>query len=86
MFRKLHPILLINLPCILPLVSGNFGSFLSVLVDGELIGEYTLVRSRDLTGRVNLSTLSGTNKDYGTRCEMTKIHTCTPEYILQSIQ
>jgi hypothetical protein len=30
-------------------------------------------------GDIGLSTLSGTNKDYGTRCEMTNIHTWTPE-------
>jgi len=50
-----------------------------VLVDGELIGEYSLAQSRILQGDVGLSTLSGTNKDYGTRCEMTDVHMWTPE-------
>jgi hypothetical protein len=50
-----------------------------VLVDGELIGEYSLAQSRVLNGEVGLSTLSGTNKDYGTRCEMTDLHMFIPE-------
>ena len=50
-----------------------------VLVDGDLIGEYTLAQSRILRGDVGLSTLSGTNKDYGTRCEMTDVHMFIPE-------
>lgn len=45
-----------------------------VLVDKELIGKYTLAKSRILQGDVGLTVLSGTNKDYGTRCEMTNIH------------
>ncbi len=45
-----------------------------VLVDGEIIGEYTLAQSKILTGNLGLTTLSGTNKDFGTRCEMTDIH------------
>src|SRR6266542_1134042 len=44
-----------------------------VLVDNELVGEYTLAKSRILRGDVGLTVLSGTNKDYGTRCEMTNI-------------
>ena len=55
------------------------GTSAYVLVNGELIGEYTLSKSRDLQGYIGLSTLSGTNKDYGTRCEMTDIHTWTPK-------
>ena len=50
-----------------------------VLVDGEVVGEYTLSKSRDLNGDLALTVLSGTNKDYGTRCKMTNIHTWTPE-------
>lgn len=37
-----------------------------VLVDGELVGEYTLAQSRLIGGYLGLSTLSGTNKDFGT--------------------
>jgi len=55
------------------------GNSAYVLVNGELIGEYSLAKSRKLRGDIGLSTLSGTNKDYGTRCEMTDIHTWTPE-------
>ncbi len=44
-----------------------------VLVDKELVGKYTLAKSRNLRGDVGLTVLSGTNKDYGTRCEMTNI-------------
>ncbi len=45
-----------------------------VLVDGELVGGYTLSLSKILRGYFGISLLSGTNKDYGTRCEMTDIH------------
>ena len=50
-----------------------------VLVDGEVVGEYTLSQSRSLNGDLALTVLSGTNKDYGTRCKMTDIHTWTPQ-------
>jgi hypothetical protein len=55
------------------------GAYAYVLVDGELVGEYTLSQSRQLTGDVGLTILSGTNKDYGTKCEMTEIHFWTPD-------
>jgi hypothetical protein len=55
------------------------GAYAYVLVDGELVGEYTLSQSRQLTGDVGLTILSGTNKDYGTKCEMTDIHLWTPD-------
>lgn len=45
-----------------------------VLVDGEVIGEYTLSQSKILNGNLGLTLLSGTNKDFGTRCEMTNLH------------
>jgi hypothetical protein len=48
------------------------------LVNGEVVSEYTLAQSRSLTGDVALSVLSGTNKDYGTRCEMTNLHAWIP--------
>lgn len=49
-----------------------------VLVDGETVGEYTLSQSRNMRGVVALTVLSGTNKDYGTRCEMTNVHMWIP--------
>ena len=49
-----------------------------VLVNGENVAEYTLSRSRSLHGRLGLTVLSGTNKDYGTRCEMTNLRLWTP--------
>jgi len=49
-----------------------------VLVDGEVVGEYTLAQSRSLDGFIGLALLSGTNKDYGTRCEMTNLHVWVP--------
>ena len=50
-----------------------------VLVNGEVVGEYTLAQSNILDGTVGLALLSGTNKDYGTRCEMTNLHLWLPE-------
>ena len=50
-----------------------------VLVDDEVVGEYTLAQSRVLDGFVGLALLSGTNKDFGTRCETTNLHLWTPE-------
>ena len=49
-----------------------------VLVNGEVVGEYTLSKSKVLKGDIALSLLSGTNKDFGTRCEMTNIHVFIP--------
>ncbi|MEP6894881.1 MAG: hypothetical protein ABI986_04665 [Chloroflexota bacterium] len=65
-------------------VKANFtlivkGAYAYVLVGGEVIGEYTLSQSKILNGHIGLSLLSGTNKDYGTRCEMTNIHVWTPK-------
>jgi len=54
------------------------GAYVYVLVDGELIGEYTLSQSKPLHGDIALTVLSGTNKDYGTRCEMSNIHVWMP--------
>ena len=50
-----------------------------VLVDGEVVGEYTLAQSRASKGGIGLTVLSGTNKDYGTRCEMTNLHLWLPK-------
>lgn len=44
-----------------------------VIVDGKLIGEYTLSQDQPIQGHLGFSILSGTNKDYGTRCEATHI-------------
>jgi hypothetical protein len=50
-----------------------------VLVDNEVVGEYTLSQSRPLFGKLALTLLSGTNKGYGTRCEMTNLHLWIPD-------
>jgi hypothetical protein len=47
-------------------------------VDGEVVGEYTLSQSRSLHGNLGLTILSGTNKDFGTRCKMTNLHLWIP--------
>ena len=49
-----------------------------VLVDGEVVGEYTLARSRAPKGGIGVTVLSGTNRDFGTRCEMTNLHLWLP--------
>jgi len=49
-----------------------------VLVDGEVVSEYTLAQSRPLRGNLGLTVLSGTNRAYGTRCEMTDLHLWVP--------
>lgn len=49
------------------------GTTAYILVDNELVGEYTLSQSKS-RGRLGLALLSGTNKDYGTRCNMTNLH------------
>jgi len=54
------------------------GTYAYVLVDNEVVGEYTLSQSKILDGNLGLSLLSGTNKDYGTRCKMTNVHIWVP--------
>lgn len=54
------------------------GAYAYVLVNGEPVGEYTLSQSRSLHGGLGLTVLSGTNKDYGTRCEMTNLRLWIP--------
>jgi len=54
------------------------GTYVYVLVDGKVVGEYTLAQSKILKGDLGLSLLSGTNKDYGTRCAMTDVHIWVP--------
>jgi hypothetical protein len=55
------------------------GAYAYVLVNNEVVGEYTLSQSRPLYGNLGLTLLSGTNKDYGTRCQMTNLYLWTPE-------
>ena len=50
-----------------------------VLVNNEVVGEYTLAQSRSLRGDLGLTVLSGTNRDYGTHCEMTNLHLWVPQ-------
>jgi len=54
------------------------GNYAYVLVDDEVVGEYTLSQTRAMRGNLGLTLLSGTNKDYGTRCTMTNLHIWTP--------
>lgn len=55
------------------------GAYAYVLVNGDVSAEYTLAQSRSPKGGVGLTVLSGTNKDYGTRCEMTNLHLWIPK-------
>jgi hypothetical protein len=54
------------------------GAYAFVLVNDRVIGEYTLAQSRSLKGGIGLTVLSGTNRDYGTRCEMTNLRLWLP--------
>jgi len=49
-----------------------------VSVDGKFT-EYTLSADQTSAGQFGLTILSGTNRDYGTRCEMTDIVMWTPK-------
>ena len=55
------------------------GTYAYVLVDDKVAGEYTLSADSVMEGDVALTILSGTNKDYGTRCEMTNILFWVPQ-------
>lgn len=55
------------------------GTYAYVLVNGEVVGEYTLSQSRPVRGNLGMTVLSGTNKDYGTRCEMNNLHLWIPD-------
>jgi hypothetical protein len=55
------------------------GAYAYVLVDGEVLGEYSLSQSRSMRGNIGLTVLSGTNRDYGTRCEMTNLRLWIPK-------
>lgn len=48
-----------------------------VSVNGE-VTEYTLSVDQSASGKFALTVLSGTNRDYGTHCEMTNVHIWTP--------
>ena len=54
------------------------GAYAYVLVNREVAAEYTLAQSRLSKGGIALTVLSGTNRDYGTRCEMTNLHLWLP--------
>jgi hypothetical protein len=41
------------------------------IVDDKLIGEYSINQGEAISGPVGFSILSGTNKDFGTHCEIT---------------
>ncbi len=47
------------------------GNHAYVYVDKNFIGEYTLSADSIMQGEFDLTLLSGTNKDFGTKCEMT---------------
>jgi len=53
----------------LTLVIYDYKAF--VYVDDEFIGEYVLSKDRALSGKFGFGIISGTNRDYGTRCEIT---------------
>ena len=51
------------------------GTQANVLVNGEFIGRYTLFTDKMLEpGYLLYSIISGTNAEYGTRCEITNAH------------
>lgn len=54
------------------------GYYSYVLVNGEVIGEYAFPQNKPMDGEIGLSILSGTNKDYGTRCEITNMRIWVP--------
>lgn len=54
------------------------GNTAYILVDDNFVGQYGLARSRPIAGDLGLTVLSGTNRDFGTRCEMTNLHLWTP--------
>ncbi len=54
------------------------GAYAYVIVDDEVIGEYTLSQTKNLRGGLGVAILSGTNKDYGTRCGMSNLHIWMP--------
>lgn len=55
------------------------GQYSYVIVNDEMVGEYTLPKNMDSSGSIAGSVLSGTNKGYGTRCEMTEMRLWKPK-------
>ncbi len=53
------------------LIVNNEAKRIYVLVDGEFVGEYSIPLSEAIDGTIGFTVLSGTNKDYGTRCKIT---------------
>jgi hypothetical protein len=49
-----------------------YDNYAYVYVDNQLIGEYTLSMDKPMNGYFGYGIISGTNKDYGTRCEITE--------------
>ena len=54
------------------------GTYAYVLVNGEAVSEYALLQNRPIHGDLGLTVLSGTNRGYGTHCEMTDLHLWIP--------
>ncbi len=50
-----------------------------ILVNDEVVSEYTLSQSNNSPGNYGVALLSGTNKDFGTRCEITNLHAWIPQ-------
>jgi hypothetical protein len=50
-----------------------------VLIDNEDFTEYTLSQDQTTNGNFALTLMSGTTRDYGTRCEMTDLVLWTPK-------
>jgi hypothetical protein len=55
------------------------GFYAYVVVNGEVVGEYSLSKSKDPHGELGVALLSGTNKDYGTRCKFSNLHLWLPD-------
>jgi len=49
-----------------------------VIVNGEVVGEYSLPKSDIIEGGLGASILSGTNKGFGTNCSITNARLWTP--------
>lgn len=48
-----------------------YGTNAYVYVDDQFIGEYSLSKDKPIKGYFGYGLISGTNKDYGTRCDIT---------------
>ncbi len=48
-----------------------YKNYAYVYVDNKMIGEYTLSKDKPLKGIFGYGIISGANRDYGTRCEVT---------------